>query len=86
MPRSAKIAVTVPDDLLREVERLRRRTRETRSAVVQRALRVVLKRAELDARLRQYEEGYRQLPESDAEVDAAERRARAVLTAIDWDE
>jgi metal-responsive CopG/Arc/MetJ family transcriptional regulator len=83
---SAKIAVTIPEDLLAEVERLRRRTRETRSAVVQRALRVVVHEEEERERSRAYQDAYRKYPESDDEIAAAERAAASLLAEVPWED
>jgi metal-responsive CopG/Arc/MetJ family transcriptional regulator len=85
MARSVKIAVTLPSNMARDVEKLRKKTGETRSATVQRALRLLLESADLQQRVRQYVDGYRQLPESDREVAAAEARAREQLARIPWE-
>ena len=76
MPRSAaKIALSLPDALFREVERMRKRRKTTRSALVQEALRLWLRQQAEASLVREWEEGYRRLPESTAEIAAAEAGA-----------
>ena len=71
MPAAAKVAVSIPANLLRAVEQTRKRTRQSRSAVVQEALRQWLRlRAQADL-IRDYEQGYRQHPESAGETEQA---------------
>ena len=68
-PRSrvAKVAVSLPAGLLAEVERFRRRSGESRSALVRRALeRLIDTTAEADA-VREYVESYRASPETPEE-------------------
>jgi metal-responsive CopG/Arc/MetJ family transcriptional regulator len=75
----AKVAVTIPLDLFRQVEAARKRRAETRSAVVQEALRHWL-RAEKHAVLaREYEAGYRRRPETRREIDEALATAVGLL-------
>ena len=78
---ATKIAVSVPKDLLEQVENVRRREGLTRSAVVESGLRAWL-RARRDAeRVRRYIEGYRQHPESDDEIAEAAAVVRASWAA-----
>lgn len=79
-PRSrvAKVAVSLPTALLSEVEKLRKRSGETRSAVVRRALeRLIDTTAEADA-VREYVEAYRISPESPEEVALATPTAEEI--------
>lgn len=80
MPRiAAKIAVSIPEPLYKELERARRRVGKSRSAVVQEALRDWLRRDVQAELVRDYETGYRARPESESEVEAALARAVALL-------
>ena len=82
---AAKIALSLPDDLFREVERVRKRRGETRSALVQEALRLWLRQQAEASLVREWEEGYRRLPENAAESDAAEATAKfAFDSEDDW--
>ena len=85
MPKVAtKVAVSIPDDLYRAIERARKRHRKTRSAVMQDALRYWLRHENEIALVREYEEGYRRKPESRREIKAAEAAAVRVLSAEKW--
>ncbi len=87
MPRSAaKIAVSLPDELYRALEGVRRRTGRSRSAVVQEAVRDWLRRQVRGDLVREYEEGYRRSPEATDEIEAALATAVGLLTsdADDW--
>ena len=82
---AAKIALSLPDDLFREVERVRKRRGKTRSALVQEALRLWLRQQTEASLVREWEEGYRRLPEKAAEIAAGEATARfAFDPEDDW--
>ena len=76
---ATKVAVSIPDALYRAVERGRRRTGASRSAVVQEALRDWLHRGAREQLVRDYEEGYRTRPEGEHEA-----RAALVTAASAW--
>jgi metal-responsive CopG/Arc/MetJ family transcriptional regulator len=87
MPRSAaKIAISLPDDLYRALEGVRRRSGKSRSAVVQEAVRDWLRRQMRGELVREYEAGYRKSPESPVEIEAALATAVGLLSsdADDW--
>jgi hypothetical protein len=81
-----KIAITIEPGVLASIEALRRRTHESRSALVTRALRRLLEEEQHHDRVRAYVDAYRRLPESRAEVSAAERVGRATLALVPWDD
>lgn len=68
---ATKVAVSIPDALYLAVERERRRTGASRSAVVQEALRDWLHRGARAQLVRDYEDGYRARPEGEHEAMAA---------------
>ncbi len=80
-----KIAITVEPDLLVKVESLRRRTRESRSAVFSRAARLLLGAEEHRRRVERYLDAYRERPESESDVVLAEDVARSSLACVEWD-
>jgi len=85
MPRAAtKIAISIPDDLYRAVERARRATGLSRSAVIQGSLRLWLDRRARDAAVREHVAGYRAKPEGRREMRAAEAAAVRLLATEDW--
>jgi metal-responsive CopG/Arc/MetJ family transcriptional regulator len=83
---SAKIAISISSDLLDDVERVRRTTGETRSAVVARAVRLLVDADKRRAQIAEYVEAYRRHPETAAEVRAVRTVARRTLENLPWDE
>ncbi len=87
MPRSAaKIAISLPDELYRALESMRRKSGKSRSAVVQEAVRDWLRRQARGELVREYEAGYRRHPESSEEIETALATAVGLLSADadDW--
>jgi metal-responsive CopG/Arc/MetJ family transcriptional regulator len=82
--RADKIAISLPSDLLAAVERLRRSTGESRSAVIRRAVEHLLGRIERDDMVREYVSGYLTHPESKAEIDAAGATSVRCLAEEPW--
>jgi metal-responsive CopG/Arc/MetJ family transcriptional regulator len=74
---SAKLAISLPRELFRELERARKRHRMTRSAVVQVGLRAWLRAQRHSERVRKYLDAYSARPETDLEVEEAARLIRA---------
>ena len=80
------MAVSIPDSLFRELERVRRRIRRPRGAVVAEAIESWLSRSKHEERVRRYEEGYRRYPETEGEIRAAELASSELLARIPWDD
>lgn len=85
MAKFEKVAITLDEDLLRASEALRRRTRESRSGLISRALRRLLAEEERQKAVQRYIEAYREHPESADDVAEAERFAAAALSAVPWE-
>jgi len=85
MGQSAKVAITIPGDIYRKVERLRKETHVSRSGLVQKALVLLLRQSERDARIRAYVEGYRENPETDEEIQATKASANMLLSEVPWE-
>jgi metal-responsive CopG/Arc/MetJ family transcriptional regulator len=68
---AAKLAISLPQPLYRALEKARRASRKTRSAIVQEALQDWLGRSVREGLVRDYEAGYGAKPETRAEVEAA---------------
>jgi Arc/MetJ-type ribon-helix-helix transcriptional regulator len=79
-----KVAFSLPQPLYRTVERARRRTRQSRSAVMQEALRLWVARDQEAARIRKYVDGYRQRPEARDEVAGLEAAGLEPWTDLPW--
>jgi metal-responsive CopG/Arc/MetJ family transcriptional regulator len=85
VPKAAtKVAVSIPDQLYRVLERVRRARGKSRSAAIQEALRYWLDHEAQRALVREYEAGYRRKPETRREIKAAEAAAVRLLAAEDW--
>ena len=85
MAQSVKIAISLPKPLIRLVEKERKRTGETRSAFVRRALRRLLEEKEHLLQVSEYVEGYNEQPETEEEIAAAEAGAIALLSREPWE-
>ncbi len=84
MPNATKVAISLPKDLYRAVERARKKNGTSRSSVVQEALRCWLKQKQEARWIREYVEGYRRKPESRREIEAAEAAAVELFAAVEW--
>ncbi len=81
---ATKVAVSIPRSLYQAVERVRKASGKSRSAVVQAALRHWLECQAHAALVREYEAGYRRTPEGHREIKAAEAAAVRLLATEDW--
>jgi len=79
-----KIAITLPEDQARAIERIRRKKKIPRSRVIQQAIAHYLSEETQHAAVRRYEEGYRRMPEDPAEAEAYVRTGAEVLEPEDW--
>jgi metal-responsive CopG/Arc/MetJ family transcriptional regulator len=80
MKKTAKVAVSMPAETLRSLERARRRLGKSRSAVVTEAVTAWLRARELSEADRRYVEGYARHPETAEEVGASEVIAVDVMS------
>jgi len=72
-----RVTITIPPPLLNEIERIRRRTGETRSAVFRRIVRFSFEEMKRRERIRRDRRGYRAMPETgDEPLPPAEVYAR----------
>lgn len=78
MPKTAKISISLPDDVLARADRERKTSGESRSELFRRALEVLFRQQQREAAVRHYVEGYVAEPETPYEIAAAESAARAV--------
>jgi metal-responsive CopG/Arc/MetJ family transcriptional regulator len=81
---ATKVAVSIPSGLYQAVERARKASGKSRSAIVQDALRHWLDSQAQAALVREYEAGYRRKPEGRREIKAAEAAAVRLLSTEDW--
>ena len=81
---ATKVAISIPSGLFRAVERIRRASGKSRSAVIQDALRHWLDSQTHAALVREYQAGYRRKPEGRREINAAEAAAVRLLSTEEW--
>ena len=79
-----KIAISLPDDVLRDVEKERLASGETRSQFFRRAVADLLKRERAREANEQYVRAYREMPETEAELGWVEAASQAVLKEYPW--
>ena len=60
-----KTAISLPDDLFRDIERARKRVRKDRSTWIQEAAADYLKRKTMQEKIDAYFDGYRRIPDGD---------------------
>ncbi len=81
---ASKVAVSIPQELYRALERARKKSGRTRSAIMQDALRYWIKQQQQALLVRDYEAGYRRKPEGKREINAAEAAAVRLLATEEW--
>jgi len=84
MPQSRKIAISLPGELMKKVEKQRKKTGESRSAFIRRALEARFERSERDALEERYVRGYLEHPETAEEVAEVEAMAAEVFDRESW--
>ena len=82
----AKIAISLPDDVLQAVEKERKSSGESRSEFFRRAVRALLKQKLREERDQEYIRAYREMPETDEEFAGLRSASLAVLADLPWDE
>ena len=81
---ATKVAVSIPSGLYQAIERVRKVSGRSRSAIIQDALRHWLNSQAHATLVREYEAGYRREPEGRREIKAAEAAAVRLLSTDDW--
>ena len=85
MPKTAKVAISLPEDVLAAVEQERRGSGESRSQFFRRAAEALLRRQREQEMSDLYVRAYRQTPETKEEVKAARRAASSILAKEPWE-
>ncbi len=84
MPRTSKIAISLPEEVLNAVEKEREASGESRSQLFRRAVELLLRQRREREMSQRYVRAYQQQPETGAEVDAARRAASTILAEEPW--
>jgi hypothetical protein len=82
--KTVKVAISMPEQLLTRVDKVRRRRGQSRSEYFRLAASQRLD-GEVDDLVELYRRGYEDQPETETEVEAAMRSGVAILTAEPWD-
>ena len=82
---SEKLAISLPRALLGQIENFRKKTGESRSSLIQRAIRLFLDSHVRKNKIEQYVTGYSMHPETADEIKAAEAAAAYLLAEEPWE-
>jgi metal-responsive CopG/Arc/MetJ family transcriptional regulator len=84
MNKSMKVAISLPEHVLKAVEKERLASGESRSEFFRRAAEKLLKQAQESSAIEKYIQGYCKMPESVVEVEAIHQSGTAVLAQEPW--
>ncbi len=84
MNKSAKVAISLPEPVLKAIEKERKARGESRSEFFRRAAEKLLKEEQESKAVEAYVRGYCAMPESAEEVEAVHQAGAAVLTEEPW--
>ncbi|RLC60042.1 MAG: hypothetical protein DRH54_01330 [Chloroflexi bacterium] len=85
MPKIAKIAISLPEEVLVSVEQERKNSGESRSHFFRRAVEALLRRQQEQEMSEQYIRAYQQIPETEEEIEAARHAASNILAKEPWE-
>ena len=84
MDKSAKVAISLPEHVLKAIEKERKTRGESRSEFFRRAAEKLLKQGQESKAVEAYIRGYCAMPESAEEVEAVHRAGAVVLAEEPW--
>ncbi len=84
MPKTRKIAISLPEETLTAVEREREESGESRSQFFRRAVELLFRHRREREMSEQYIRAYQQVPETKEEIAAARRAANTILAEEPW--
>lgn len=84
MDKSAKVAISLPEHILKAIEKERKARGESRSEFFRRAAEKLLKQEQEAKAAETYIQGYRAMPELTEEVEAVHRAGVAMLAEEPW--
>ncbi len=83
MPQTEKVAISLPVDLMRKMERIRKKTGENRSSFIRRSLERFFDEIDKKKKIQAYVKGYKDHPETTEEIKEAEAAAE-FITQEPW--
>jgi metal-responsive CopG/Arc/MetJ family transcriptional regulator len=84
MEKSAKVAISLPENILKAIEKERKIRGESRSEFFRRAVEKYLKQERESKEVEAYIQGYTALPESVEEVEAFTQLGINILSEESW--
>jgi metal-responsive CopG/Arc/MetJ family transcriptional regulator len=84
MNKSTKVAISLPENVLKDIEKVRKARGESRSEFFRRAAEKLLKQEQESKAIEKYIQGYCDIPESADEVKTIHRAGTAVLAQEPW--
>ncbi len=84
MSKSAKVAISLPEHVLKAVEKERKARGESRSEFFRYAVERLLKQEQESKAIEAYVKGYCSIPESTEEIEQAHRSGAAALAEEPW--
>lgn len=84
MRRVSKVTISLPIDLLQDVERYQKRRGESRSETVARLLAAALRRDREEADIERYIRGYLEQPETPEEIAAIDLQSQEAALSDPW--
>ena len=84
MGKTAKITISLREELLQDIEREHRVTGESRSEFFRRAVQALLRRERQQEAIEQYVQAYLQHPENQEELGWVEATSHEVLAEYPW--
>lgn len=84
MPKTSKIVISLPEEVLSAVEREREESGESRSQIFRRAVGLLLRQQQEQEINEKYIHAYQQVVETEEEIAAARRSANAILAEEPW--
>ncbi len=83
--KTAKVAISLPQELLNGIERTRRVRGETRSKFFRHAIEAWLRHEQEREAVAQYVKAYREHPETEEEIGWVAATSQAALAEYPWD-
>ena len=84
MPKTSKVAISLPEEMLTAIESEREESGESRSQIFRRAVELLLRQRKERELSKQYVRAYQQTPETQEEVTAARKAANSILAEEPW--
>ena len=84
MNKTTKVAISLPEHILKAIEAERRIKGESRSEFFRRAAEILLRQEQETKQVNRYIQGYCAMPESTDEIETAHRQGISVLAEEPW--